>query len=123
MGMDPLEFRLSTTGGNNAQHLVNRTALDIGRGALDGAVIAGADCFYSLMAARRDPDRPMLPWTVQGADTVKPTMFGNSQRATTDAEDEQGLDLPVNVYPLFENARSEEHTAELQSLRHLVCRL
>jgi len=122
-GMDPLEFRLSTTGGNNAQHLVNRTALDIGRGDLDVAVIAGADCVYSVMAARRDPDRPMLPWTVQGAGTVKPTMFGNSQRATTDAEEEQGLDLPVNVYPLFENALRAAAGRGLDEHREWIARL
>src|ERR1035441_2595727 len=29
----------------------------------------------------------------------------------------------IMPYPLRQNVRSEEHTSELQSLRHLVCRL
>src|ERR1039458_8439308 len=32
-------------------------------------------------------------------------------------------DLHVNSFGTWRDARSEEHTAELQSLRHLVCRL
>src|SRR5205814_9256068 len=31
--------------------------------------------------------------------------------------------LPVDMDPILSLARSEEHTSELQSLRHLVCRL
>src|SRR5258705_11920559 len=30
---------------------------------------------------------------------------------------------PASNWPLFAEKRSEEHTSELQSLRHLVCRL
>src|SRR5438045_9593580 len=33
------------------------------------------------------------------------------------------LYFPGDVYLLHVEARSEEHTSELQSLRHLVCRL
>ncbi|MGO9027653.1 MAG: acetyl-CoA acetyltransferase [Acidimicrobiales bacterium] len=104
MGIEPDELVLTTTGGNNAQRLVNRTALAIGRGELEVAVITGADCVYTLTAARRHPDRPVLPWTAQRPDVAVPTPFGNPQRGTTDAEEERGLDLPVHVYPLFENA-------------------
>jgi acetyl-CoA C-acetyltransferase len=103
-GIEPAELVLTATGGNNAQRLVNRTALAIGRGELDVAVIAGADCVHTLTAARRHPDRPVLPWTTQGPDVAPPVPFGNPQRGTTDAEEERGLDIPVNVYPLFENA-------------------
>lgn len=117
-GMEPRQIVLTTTGGNNPQRLINQTALDIGRGDLEVAVIAGGDCGYSLAAARRDPHRPVLPWTGQGADTVKPEPFGSSRRPTTDAEAECGLDVPLNVFPLFEMAlraeagrRPDEHRA------------
>ena len=46
----------------------------------------------------------MLPWTAQGPDVPAPVPFGNPQRGTTDAEEERGLDLPIHVFPLFENA-------------------
>src|SRR5947199_5664249 len=35
----------------------------------------------------------------------------------------QGLHLPEQVMRKSDRLRSEEHTSELQSLRHLVCRL
>ena len=117
-GMEPRQVVLTTSGGNNPQRLINQTALDIGRGDLEVAVIAGGDCGYSLAAARRDPNRPVLSWNGQGADTAKPEGFGSSRRPTTDAEAERGLDVPVNVFPLFEMAlraeagrRPDEHRA------------
>ncbi len=104
----PHEILVTTTGGNNPQSLVNATALAIGRGEFDVAVIAGADCHYTQAAARRHPDRPLLPWTVQPADTEPPTLFGSDRRGTTRSEEERGLDLPIHVFPLFENALRAE---------------
>src|SRR5258705_3134848 len=40
-----------------------------------------------------------------------------------DALDVLGLEVPEDRGQLFRPGRSEEHTSELQSLRHLVCRL
>jgi acetyl-CoA C-acetyltransferase len=103
-GIEPAESMLTATGGNNPQSLVNATALSIGRGELEVAVLVGADCVYTQTAARRHPDRPVLPWTVQLPDTPVPVPFGNDRRGTTEAEEERGLDLPIHVFPLFENA-------------------
>ena len=90
LGIEPAQILVTTTGGNNPQSLVNATALAIGRGELDVAVLAGADCVYTQAAARRHPDRPLLPWTVQPADTPGPTVFGSDRRGTTEAEEERG---------------------------------
>ena len=103
-GLEPAETVLTTAGGNNPQSLVNATALAIGRGQLDVAVLVGADCVYTQAASRRHADRPLLPWTVQPADTPVPVPFGADRRGTTEAEEELGLDLPIHVYPLFEQA-------------------
>ena len=104
LGVEPAQLMATTTGGNNPQSLVNATALAIGRGELDVAVLVGADCVYTQAATRRDADRPLLPWTVQPPTTLRPTVFGSDRRGTTDAEEERGLDLPIHVFPLFENA-------------------
>src|SRR5258705_5806797 len=41
-----------------------------------------------------------------------------------DKKNLRGMDLMVHYFKhLFGDTRSEEHTSELQSLRHLVCRL
>lgn len=123
LGIEPAQILVTTTGGNNPQSLVNATALAIGRGELDVAVIAGADCYYTQAAARRHPDRPLLPWTVQPADTEPPATFGSDRLGTTRSEEERGLDLPIHVFPLFENAlRAEagrtlpEHVAHIGAL-------
>jgi len=123
LGIEPDQILVTTTGGNNPQSLVNATAVAIGRGELDVSIIVGADCYYTQAAARRHPDRPLLPWTVQPADTEPPTLFGNDRRGTTRSEEERGLDLPIHIFPLFENAlRSEsgrtlpEHEAHIGAL-------
>ena len=120
LGIEPDQILVTTTGGNNPQSLVNATALAIGRGELDVAVIAGADCFYTQAAARRHPDRPLLPWTVQAADTEPPTLFGSDRRGTTRSEEERGLDLPIHVFPLFENAlRADSGRTLPEHLAHI----
>jgi acetyl-CoA C-acetyltransferase len=104
LGIEPDQIMVTTTGGNNPQSMVNATALAIGRGEMEVAVLVGADCVYTRTLARRHADRPVLPWTVQPADTERPVVFGNDRRGTTEAEEERGLDLPIHVFPLFENA-------------------
>jgi acetyl-CoA C-acetyltransferase len=120
LDIEPAELMVTTTGGNNPQSMVNATALAIGRGDLDVAVLVGADCVYTQTAVHRHPDRPMLPWTVQPPDVARPTVFGNDRRGTTDAEEERGLDLPIHVFPLFENAiRAQAGRALDEHRRHL----
>jgi acetyl-CoA C-acetyltransferase len=119
LGIEPDQVLVTTTGGNSPQMLINATALAIGRGDLDVAVIAGADCYYTQAAARRHPDRPLLPWTVQPTDTEPPTMFGSDRRGTTTSEEERGLDLPIHVFPLFENALRADSGRTLPE--HLAC--
>jgi acetyl-CoA C-acetyltransferase len=120
LGIEPAQILVTTTGGNNPQSLVNSTALAIGRGELDVAVVVGADCYYTQAAARRHPDRPVLPWTVQPADTEPPALFGSDRRGTTRSEEERGLDLPIHVFPLFENAlRAESGRTLPEHLAHL----
>ena len=120
LGIEPAQILVTTTGGNNPQSLVNATALAIGRGEFDVAVIAGADCHYTQAAARRHPDRPLLPWTVQPADTEPPALFGSDRRGTTRSEEEKGLDHPIHVFPLFENAlRAESGRTLPEHLAHI----
>ena len=103
LGIDPHEQVLTAIGGNNPQAVVNETALSIASGALDVALIAGAECIGSRTAARRHPDSP-LSWTMQGPDTAPPVPFGVDRRAVSDLELERGLGRPAHVFPLFENA-------------------
>ncbi len=118
LGIEPAQLMVTTTGGNSPQSLVNATSLAIGRGELDVAVVVGADCVYTQAATRRHAERPLLPWTVQPADTLRPMVFGNDRRGVTEAEEERGLDLPIHVFPLFENALRAEAGRSLDEHRH-----
>ena len=104
LGLAPAEVLVATTGGNSPQALVNATALAIGRGEVDVALVVSGDCHWTQAAARRHPDRPLLPWTVQAADTAPPQRFGSDLAGTTQAEERRGLDVPTTIFPLFENA-------------------
>src|SRR5215831_20392337 len=64
--------------------------------------------FFFFLMIRRPPRSTLSPYT---------TLF-RSRRAT--ARDDTGRGRHRSAWPA---PRSEEHTSELQSLRHLVCRL
>ena len=67
-------------------------------------LVTGAECTATRLAARRHPEHPVLAWTTQGDDTPAPVMLGEDRAAVTEVERERGLDRPLRVYPLFENA-------------------
>jgi acetyl-CoA C-acetyltransferase len=104
LGIAPRELALTAIGGNNPQTVLSRTALQIAGGELDVALVSGAECLYTRHAARRDPDRPVLEWTTQADDTPIPVMLGTDRVPVTDVEAARGLDRPLRVFPLFENA-------------------
>lgn len=104
LGLAPAELALTAIGGNSPQTMVNQTALAIADGALDVALLAGAECIFTRIAARRDPHRPILSWTSQPPETPAPVRLGIDRSAVTEVELAAGLDRPINVYPLFENA-------------------
>ena len=58
------------------------------------ALLTGAECTYTRLAARRDPTRPVLAWTTQGDDTPDPVMLGSDRAPVTDIEAARGLDRP-----------------------------
>src|SRR5438045_6890571 len=62
--------------------------------------------------------RARVMWTVSGSHSPR---LGRRRKARTlDADRARRMERPSAA---GEGARSEEHTSELQSLRHLVCRL
>src|SRR5437899_3778542 len=78
-------------------------------------------CFCCLMI-RRPPRSTLFPYTTlfrsaSRAQRVQPPARVAHQREGADGE------IVGGVLPPLAADRSEEHTSELQSLRHLVCRL
>src|SRR5437899_5393479 len=69
-------------------------------------------CFF--LSIRRPPRSTLFPYT---------TLFRSNIAFTGVVGDEELGWLYANAAGLIAASRSEEHTSELQSLRHLVCRL
>src|SRR5947199_6842983 len=78
---------------------------------------------FSFLLIRRPPRSTLFPYTtlfrsgnldVPRLDSLRPV-----QTVSVHVPPERGFDKGETVW----TGRSEEHTSELQSLRHLVCRL
>ena len=123
LGLSPRATVVTSTGGNVPQRLINAHARRIARGEEDCVVVVGAEAMHAHARARRDgrdlhwPTNEPGP-TTRASDDVDRVPF-------TDEEYAHGLRLPVQVYPLFENARRfargwtlEEHRDRLAQLWH-----
>src|SRR5438045_5603092 len=65
--------------------------------------------FFFFLMLRRPPRSTLFPYT---------TLF-----RSVDGREDGCSQRPIRQEPVLLVERSEEHTSELQSLRHLVCRL
>ncbi len=102
VGARPNETVVTAMGGNSPQMLVNQSALDLAAGRAEVVLLAGAEAGRSRMAARRHDERP--PWTTQ-ADGVAPTrVLGPDEPMNHPNELARGVVMPVQIYPLFEQA-------------------
>jgi acetyl-CoA C-acetyltransferase len=117
----PRQLLLSSVGGNTPQALMHDACGSISRGEMDVVLVTGAEAMYTRRASRRDPSKPPLAWATQPVEgTPEPAPFGTDKQAATDLEISRGVQLPVQAYPLFENALRaargwtlEEHAARI----------
>lgn len=121
IGASPRETAYTTMGGNTPQTLVNKTALAISRGELDVALIGGAEAWRTRMAWRKQDAKP--DWTVEPEGTEPAVVLGEELAMTHPSEASRGIVMPVQLYPVFENAlraaagRSvDQHTAIIAEL-------
>jgi acetyl-CoA C-acetyltransferase len=102
LGLDVTTKRLSV-GGNTPQKFVHDAARRILAGEARCVAVVGAEAMYSRLLAKREGRE--LDWVMQSNDVPSPMFATNDPTPLTAAEYGQGLNLPTNVYPLFENAR------------------
>src|SRR5258705_6155608 len=75
---------------------------------------------------RRPPRSTLFPYTTLFRSSIGTISFnsdGNNQIAKYDLASEKSGIYFIRIKRNDRVSRSEEHTSELQSLRHLVCRL
>ena len=103
LGVTPTRTRLTPTGGNLPQKLVHELARRIEAGELEAAAVVGAEAMNASALAKKEG----VPtgWRTQGDDVPSPPRVEDDRIPFTAEEYANGLTLPVEVYPLFENAR------------------
>lgn len=123
LGTTVPETAVTTTGGNSPQALVTRAASRIASGQADVVLIAGAEAVWTRLAARRQANRTWLPWTDQPEATPAPLVLGNDRDPLHPAESARSLALPIQIYPLFENALRAASRRSIGEHQDLVSQL
>jgi acetyl-CoA C-acetyltransferase len=100
VGAAQAKSAITPYGGNFVQTTLNRTALDIQAGAVDIAILAGAECGYTQARARKQGLK--LAWSE--APGTPDVQIGHDAPMSHDAERKAGVRQPVQMYPVFENA-------------------
>lgn len=99
----PIDSCMSAMGGNSPQMLLNETALDITAGRISCALLTGAESWRTRSAYRTTGTRP--DWTIEPDDTTPAREIGGAVDMNHEAETAVGLNMPIQVYPMFEQAR------------------
>lgn len=87
-------------GGDSPQYLVNEMAQRIADGSSDVVLLAGSENLATLLGGIKAGFKP--DWNRDAASD--PLAIGSNKPGSSDHENHYGLFLPINTYPLFENA-------------------
>ncbi|MCO8127664.1 acetyl-CoA acetyltransferase [Acidimicrobiia bacterium EGI L10123] len=99
----PIDSGISAMGGNSPQMLLNQTALDIQAGEVSCVLLAGAESWRTRSKYRATGENP--PWTTEPEGTEPAREIGTAVEMNHEAETALGIFLPIQVYPMFEQAR------------------
>jgi acetyl-CoA C-acetyltransferase len=101
LGASPRRAVYTHMGGNTPQALVNWAAELISAGEHDLVLLAGAEFLGALMARLKGGG----DLAIFGSAAMEgPERWGDDRPGCSPQEAAHGLDLPANVYPMFENA-------------------
>ena len=104
LGATPRWAVYSNMGGNTPQYLVNTLAERIAKGETELALAIGAEFLGSAMK-RLTKGLSFDDWKADAEqDLPAPERIGDPRSGITPYERRHGLDRPINIYPMFENA-------------------
>lgn len=98
VGAQPTDKAYTSVGATAPQWLINRAAERIARGESRVALIAGAE---AMRSRRRFRDSGELHWLRWAPPEV---VEGDTRSGVSDVETKHRANIPVRIYPLFENA-------------------
>jgi acetyl-CoA C-acetyltransferase len=116
IGAHPSEEIYTTMGGNTPQWLVNETAARIASGTVRLALIAGVEAVHTLRRASKAGVK--LGWTRD--DAPPPAVVGDPRPGSSEHEMAHQMQMPINVFPLFENALRAHHGLSLAAHREYL---
>ena len=116
LGALPRDTSLSGIGGNTPQTLMNQACLAIQAGTADLVLLGGAEAWRTHASNRRGGAE--ATWTRQGDDVPRARRSTEDVSLSAPGEQARGIILPVQVYPLFEQAHRIELGRSLDE--HLV---
>lgn len=105
LGIDPAKQFYCEPGGNTPQMLVNHFAQAISKGECGTVLLAGGEALDTMSLRFSKFWNLLLPkgkWKDQTG--VNPKRLGDAKEGNSEYEGRYDLNLPANVYPLFENA-------------------
>ena len=111
---------LTTAGGQTPQALLNAVFGRIARGEADVVLLAGAEAIYSRRRLREAGRK--LASSVSD-DGTPDEVFGTELNMTNGAERAIGVQMPVQAYPLFENAIRFARGETIDAHRERIARL
>ena len=104
LGAKPRWAALSAMGGNSSQYIINVLAERIARGETEVGLAVGCEVLGSV-AKRMAKDIGFDDWaTVEDLSLDAPPIVGDTRPGVSPYEARHGLDRPINIYPIFENA-------------------
>ena len=122
LGISPKELVLTTMGGNTPLQILHHGARAIAAGELEIMIVTGAEAMYTRSLARRSVEHGTLTWESQPADSTPPPIsFGSPDRSpVTELEAARGVSLPIQAYPLLENAIRADRGWTLEEHRRAI---
>jgi acetyl-CoA C-acetyltransferase len=119
LGINPRRKLTTTYGGNTPQYLVNHFAGEIAGGKIRGAMVIGAE---AIATARRAMKTGGVKWNLAQGEG-KPEVVGDPRMGTNAYEERYGARMPIQVYPMFENAFRARHRWTLEAHRERIARI
>ncbi len=119
LGINPKRKLTTTFGGNTPQYLVNQFCNEIAAGRIRAALVIGAEAMHS---ARRAMKTGGVKWNLaQG--NGDPEVVGDPRMGTNAYEERYGARMPIEVYPMFENAFRARHGWSLDAHRERIAKI
>ncbi len=121
LGIAPARTIETDDGGNYPQTLLNRACLEIQDGRADAVLIGGAETWRTRSRTRAAGTEPN--WTVQPEGVVPTERIAAAEPLGHPGEWARRVMMPVEIYPLFENALRARHGWTIDEHRDRLGRL